>query len=55
MIVWIVRKVWPFDGSIIEKVFLDEEDAKKYCKGHEEVEGDYVKPYLEYNCHNVVM
>lgn len=32
MIVWIVERVWEYDGSMIEKVFLDESKAKEYCR-----------------------
>lgn len=54
MIVWIVTRVWAFDGSRIEKVFLSEPDAKKYCKENP-AKGDYIEGELVYDSFDVVM
>lgn len=55
MIVWIVRRIWPYDGSQIEKVFLNKDDAKQYCKGQEGDPDDVLKSYLKYDSYDVVM
>jgi len=54
MIVWIVRRVWAYDGSVIEKVFLSEPDAKQYCNDELAKYGPNMDGDLVYNSYDVV-